>query len=74
MNTIICPHCKQESYVVHFEWLALVCQSCKKEVTRKQWLMSVEQAVQLRVQWTKRESARKESSYKHEWYPNMDAE
>jgi len=49
---LTCPHCKQDTHVGHFEWVALVCLNCKKEVKLGEWLVSIDQAVQLRLHLT----------------------
>lgn len=49
---LTCPYCKHDTHVGHFEWVALVCLNCKKEVALEKWLVSIEQAVQLRLHLT----------------------
>ncbi len=36
---IFCPHCNATSRVYHFSWSALICQSCRREVQKKEFLI-----------------------------------
>ena len=36
---IFCPHCKSTSRVYHFAWCATICQSCRREVQKKEFLI-----------------------------------
>jgi len=36
---LYCPKCKNKITVYHLDWFALVCIHCKKEVTKKEFLI-----------------------------------
>lgn len=35
---LLCPHCNQVSTVYHFEWDAITCWFCKRDVELKEWV------------------------------------
>lgn len=37
---IFCPNCMKASHVYHFAWSALMCQSCKAEVQKGEFLLA----------------------------------
>jgi len=37
-HIITCPHCEMWSRVSHFEWSAITCPDCKKDVKINEWI------------------------------------
>jgi hypothetical protein len=40
-KVIVCPKCKKEARVYHFEWSALQCQHCGQASDKTSWLRPV---------------------------------
>ena len=36
---IMCPECKEWGTVYHFNWYALTCISCEKDINKEEWLV-----------------------------------